>query len=996
MKRWAIIVALTLSGLIIPPCQAQQEPSWSMAGANAQRTSWTPEEVRGSLDPLWYRPIEPFIQAKVQLIAANGLIYVSTAKGLYALDADDGAVAWVYPTELPLGHSPTVHGNRLYVGGFDRKIHCLDALTGQRIWMFEASGFSGGFHTNPLVVELDGKPAIWAGNRDGRMFALRDDGSQARLMWEFRTDGPILLSAAASSNGDTIYFASNDMHAYALESRTGALRWKSAKLPSGGFHSWWPVVAGGAVIFPGTRPYRYMVRPQVAHDQEKLTNSDVGYSTPMGSLREDGTMDASRAFEYFESKPWRRVYFVLDAATGKETTFDFDQDGAPEYAPFMKTGTHSGTVYPAVVDADGTIYTYNNHAAEKYDQGPAGWQLGARDIIPTGAMTASDEPLAFSIGGDVVYWTQCCDRTSGAYALDTETRWQYFTYNLTEKCPGYDQMVTGTYESNAVQVYGGVNGVYGSHGDQNPPIPYSGRVYMHRGNAVIAWSADGNASEPLPLASATAVSAPSRPVSRAVLQERLREEVIKIIGPCRADGNWSACHLRPGFGMHGAFALSAVCRIGDYLADYYHSPADTLYTLSIAAPYLPADLRQDVMTYLEHEYETYFGYVHVGWRDGAPREAFDLPPEVEADRPNLPPMLWRQCEFDGWTGDDIRWEPHLFYALWKYAELLDDPQAARALFDENKSRLSSPPEDATLLALPYAHNAWIAGLWGYLELERLAGQPESSARRDQLQRLLALRASDFQKDGDWGGPDSHSWQQTLAVARNWMYMTPELGDYLREHAWADVSQAFDEYEAVAPYWFVTWFEGSYNENVFQHLYDYHGMFSAKAFLFDAPPQELAAYLDVPAFARGDLYYVQNLVATIEAVPPFDLAATPVFGDRGAKISYTVQFGGDGQQLDLTITLPEGIGVPTDHALQGTDVGLSYDEERHLLTWSDNPPAGELVTIRYVASITTDRPRLLVTGAELVAADGAPLKATAAVMANPYHVLLPLIEKRHSG
>src|SRR3974390_1299955 len=75
---------------------------WPMAGANPQRTSWTPEEVRGQLKPVWYRPIEPYIPQKAQVIAANGMLYISTARGLYALDATTGATRWVFPTELPL------------------------------------------------------------------------------------------------------------------------------------------------------------------------------------------------------------------------------------------------------------------------------------------------------------------------------------------------------------------------------------------------------------------------------------------------------------------------------------------------------------------------------------------------------------------------------------------------------------------------------------------------------------------------------------------------------------------------------------------------------------------------------------------------------------------------------------------------------------------------------------------------------------------------------
>jgi len=52
------------------PCLQVGESSWPMAGANPERTSWTPEEVRGQLQPVWYKPFEPYISQKVQIIAA--------------------------------------------------------------------------------------------------------------------------------------------------------------------------------------------------------------------------------------------------------------------------------------------------------------------------------------------------------------------------------------------------------------------------------------------------------------------------------------------------------------------------------------------------------------------------------------------------------------------------------------------------------------------------------------------------------------------------------------------------------------------------------------------------------------------------------------------------------------------------------------------------------------------------------------------------------------
>jgi hypothetical protein len=95
-------------------------------------------------------------------------------------------------------------------------------------------------------------------------------------------------------------------------------------------------------------------------------------------------------------------------------------------------------------------------------------------------------------------------------------------------------------------------------------------------------------------------------------------------------------------------------------------------------------------------------------------------------------------------------------------------------------------------------------------------------------------------------------------------MTPELGQYLHDNALVKVSAAITEYRKIAPYWFVTNFEATYNEQVTHPLHDYNALFSALALIDGASREELARYLDVPAFARGDLFYILNLVYTLDA------------------------------------------------------------------------------------------------------------------------------------
>ena len=337
-----------------PPLPITGDGNWSMVGANPQRTSWTPETVDGevfvgSIDVEWYRPIEAYISQDVQIIASNGLLYISTARGLYALYASNGEVAWRFDTQLPLGNSPTVVDGVVYVGGYDRKIHALNAINGSHLWSFE--GALAGFSTNPLVV--DGK--VFAGNRDGYMYAIGAHGTpvQGQLLWKFKTKGLIDLSAAYKDG--VVYFAADDNFAYALNADTGSLVWKSKKLNGDGYHSYWPVIYTNPtdgqdyVIFSTASGYRTNAQPGtqsllcpsylpddpslVPCDGTRFNNADLFFDRPepdatLGPIvqinepwaQDNTVVDYSRVTQFLEDnpnphphlhKPRRRSYIIL-------------------------------------------------------------------------------------------------------------------------------------------------------------------------------------------------------------------------------------------------------------------------------------------------------------------------------------------------------------------------------------------------------------------------------------------------------------------------------------------------------------------------------------------------------------------------------------------------------------------------------------------------------------------------------------------------------------
>jgi outer membrane protein assembly factor BamB len=856
---------------------------WPTVAANPQRTSWTSEEVHGNLIVEWYRPIEAYISQNVQLIASDGLIFVSTSAGLYALEAVSGELAWRFDTTLPLGNSPTVSNGVVYVGGYDRKLHALRASDGAYLWSFDKA--KAGYSTNPLVVE--GK--VIAANRDGKIYAIGEHASpsQGLLIWEFEAGGMIDLSPAY--NNGVIYFAANDNHAYAVRSSNGSLVWKSDSLPGDGYQSYWPVIFENQVIFSAASGYRTGLNPGTASLSDEvgdpygkifdIERDSLFYGLPLGALigeqvtdqewaRGKPVLDASRIAQYLEDnpnsdpnyhKPWRRVLVVLNQLNGKEYTFDSDNDGYPEYTPVAMWGTHSGTLYPPLAGPDGILYVNNILQKFGIPQGRVmGWKPGTTFFSQIGGQGAVDEPQALSAGGETIYRVICCDRVGDWFSISSNRRGILWDYNLdlgrtlSRQIPGYDVMWYGTDPDDNIRLmgnYGTNNGIYHNHGDQNPLIPYNGRLYVHRSNAVIAYG-PGTSTTSNPLLEKRPGNDNPKLLTEEELKLQLEVEIQKMV---------DAGHLRPGYYNSGQMQYPQ-------FANYFDNPGETLYTLSIALPHLPTQLQTQARTYLYNHYQNYFVsnmYTTIGWADGAARDSVPLPEDILEAAAAIGPSTASSPRFS-WA-----YPPFNFYALWKYA--LVAPDSALQSYNLSKNKLHNPvPPQATdeyLILRPFELNAYIGGYIGFLHLQELAGMTgQDSALRmqinNELNRLLHLRAANFSKDTPWGF-DNYM-LRTFNISRNFLFLTPELGDYLFLNAQHLVKVALDEYNYTAPYWFVARFNAVVNEGVRQNLYDYPAVFQAKAFILKEPREELVKYLDVPAFARGDLFYIQNLVAAIEA------------------------------------------------------------------------------------------------------------------------------------
>lgn len=962
MRRiiYCLIVVFVVC-LLPQTTHAQTSGEWYMAGANPQRTSWlspaqpdlTGQLPNGGLNVEWYVPLEPYIDQKVQLITANDKVYVSTAKGLYVFNYQNGQLAWRFNTELPLGHSPTVIGNKVYVAGHDKRVYRLqDNGTSYQVdWIFDEA--LSGFNTNPLVVNN----TVYIGNRSGVFYAI--NANTGAKIWQYpspgaRRLGEIKFSAAYDSTTNTVFFAASDDKAYALDASTSVLsdaqrlKW-SKQLLGDGFSSYWPVVTGNNVVFSGSASYMEDFKPgtlSVTSSSQQMTNSRVsamqvmdvfqvylntstqpyswvddltGATTGIDGVRTIGDQVPSRNWiagqsinyirpwrmlEYLEdnpnsnsvyfNNPWRREVFVLNKQTGTEFTFDSDNDGHPEYAPLSHWNAGSGAKFPVLVDPNGIIYNHSLYRCCSDSKGqimtwnPA--DPGYVGIIGSinGFLGAIAEPQGFAGNGNSIYRTICCDRAltrinvqngSDATIKPYGGNQGYNQYNSIDMAPGYDanwmiwngidrlrgfyQGYTDRYVNSTVDEIGkdvkSVNGIYHNHGsEQNPPIPYKGKLFIHRSNAILAIG-PGSPPPSFPSPPPTLRSAPpdtqgtpNHPLTDTQIQSLLDEEMQKMV---------EAGVMRPGYSVLSQWYANFAA-----YAFPYENPGETLYTLALAYPHLSATRQSQVATLADTYYQQFFVTTptsKIGWYSGAKREAMPDPPEFSTGLP-------------GNTTGSIPFENE--YALYLYAKNILAPRGAstsqlQALYTLASNRISSAPTPSYNTQAPSELNKVINGYVGFMRLHEWAqtqgltvNTTNYNTASTRYQTAINLRNNNFRTNNGYFDPAaglSDINRIHFNVAANFMYMTPDLGNAM-EAISTQVTNALAEYEQVAPFWFVSKFESFKQEGTIQHIFTPPALFQARAYILNQPKSELVKYIDAPYYDRGDLYYIQNLVAVLNA------------------------------------------------------------------------------------------------------------------------------------
>jgi uncharacterized repeat protein (TIGR01451 family) len=174
------------------------------------------------------------------------------------------------------------------------------------------------------------------------------------------------------------------------------------------------------------------------------------------------------------------------------------------------------------------------------------------------------------------------------------------------------------------------------------------------------------------------------------------------------------------------------------------------------------------------------------------------------------------------------------------------------------------------------------------------------------------------------------------------------------------------------------------------------VFLARAYTEEARRTELRRYLDRP-WGLGDLYYLQKLVATIEAggQPDFSSstkrASTPLPAS-GETITYSIVLRNSGNPLTSTVFLTDDIPAGLSYVPESVSASLGdADYDNGSILWSEIISATPTVTIGYAVMVEeAEEPMAIKNTATIDAGDYGVFECSTTVIVDGYPAYLPII------
>ncbi len=333
------------------------------------------------------------------MIGPDGTVYFGANNGIfYVLDAENGDIRWAFPTGFDIFaiySSPFVDRDGIvYFGAKDGTVYGLRAprkgIMGDVVWSFNLGTT---IQTSPTFTP-DGTLVIGADDWAYYGITPPQGTTGPKIKWRFQTQGTLITSPAVDADGN-VYVASMDGNVYALEPPMEAgqpvkVRWtfnSGARDAEGGFENAPAIDSSGTLYMGGNDGILYALDSKTG--KVKWTFDAVarsGYRTyaifSSTAIGPDGTV-------YFGGKNGV-LYAIRESkgffSTGAKILWRYNLGPGIQTSPLLAA---DGTVY--LGDEKGTI-----HAARAPESGEWStplWTFATKGILISSAALGADGTL---------------------------------------------------------------------------------------------------------------------------------------------------------------------------------------------------------------------------------------------------------------------------------------------------------------------------------------------------------------------------------------------------------------------------------------------------------------------------------------------------------------------------------------------------------------------------------------------------------------------------
>lgn len=311
-------------------------------------------------DVQWkFKTAHPFIGSPV---VDKGIVFAGNLDGmLYAVDLATGSEIWSVRTPGPIRSTPCIAGETIYVNG-GGSILALNRISGKQLWTFHALGervyapygYADYYHSSPK----EHRGNIYFGSGDGHVYAL--DIRTGALKWKYNTGDVVHATPALLDS--VLYIGSFNGTMYALNALNGGLLWTFKSVghrffPKGEFQG--SPVAGNGLVFVGGRDYNvYAIdaRKGYCHWNKQFPRGWALSLTLRDTALYVGTSDDD-------------VMIAMDARTGTElwrTNVRFNTFGRAALGPSMiYFGTLLGRLHGMDASSGKIVWTYTTDGFNK-------------------------------------------------------------------------------------------------------------------------------------------------------------------------------------------------------------------------------------------------------------------------------------------------------------------------------------------------------------------------------------------------------------------------------------------------------------------------------------------------------------------------------------------------------------------------------------------------------------------------------------------------------